>query len=162
MNDAANEAYRFLADAMLGRLARWLRMLGYDTWYDAAADDHSLVMRADYERRIVLTRDRHLIEHLRPARVLRIVSDDPLLQLREVVSACRIEAPAACFTRCMVCNTPLQPVSEEEYRLRVPRGLEMPIALVRRCPGCARVYWPGSHTARMLGRLRERFPEWRL
>jgi len=59
MNDAANEAYRFLADAMLGRLARWLRMLGYDTWYDAAADDHSLVMRADYERRIVLTRDRH-------------------------------------------------------------------------------------------------------
>jgi len=156
------EPSRFYADAMLGRLARWLRVLNFDTLYDAAVDDGQLVTVADYEHRIVLTRDRHLIAHLRPARGLLVGSEVPLGQLREVVVAYRLEPPAHCFERCMVCNALLRPLNEEEMAFLVPEDIDAPRELARRCPGCMRVYWPGSHTRRMLQRLRSAFPEWNL
>lgn len=156
------EPSHFVADAMLGRLARWLRVLDFDTLYDPGADDHALVRLADYERRAVLTRDRHLVEHLRPARALLIRSEAPLVQLREVVDAYRLTPPVQCFIRCMVCNSRLRTTTAEEYRMRVPPDLILPVEAVRRCPGCGRVYWPGSHTRRMLERLRGVLPEWNL
>jgi uncharacterized protein with PIN domain len=62
----------------------------------------------------------------------------------------------------MVCNTALRDVTPEEYRTRVPAALQMPAELVHCCPGCGRVYWPGSHTTRMLCTLASAFPEWKL
>ncbi len=73
---------RFLANAMLGRLARWLRTLGFDTFYDPAVHDPQLVVLAAAEGRVLLTRDRHLVEHLRPERALLVTHDAPLDQLR--------------------------------------------------------------------------------
>ncbi len=80
-------APRFLADAMLGRLARWLRVLGLDTAYDPAVPDSLLVSWARAEERILLTRDRALLAELGPLPALLVGPDAPLLQLREVVAA---------------------------------------------------------------------------
>ncbi len=154
------EAPRFLADAMLGRLARWLRVLGYDTAYDAMAPDPELVARANAEGRVLLTRDRHLLRELEPELALEIRGDAPLEQLREVVAALWLERPTELFTRCLVCNNLLTDVPDAERDAVVPeqsRGLPGPVC---RCPVCGRVYWPGSHARRMRLALARAFPEW--
>src|SRR5690242_1416635 len=99
---------------MVARLARWLRVLGYDTVWDPALDDHALVALAAAEDRVLLTRDRHLLRELRPARALEIRSDVPLEQLRAVVEALALGAPGELFTRCLVCNAPLHDVDAGE------------------------------------------------
>jgi uncharacterized protein len=145
---------------MLGRLARWLRVLGFDAAYDATASDRDLVQRALDEDRILLTRDRHLLRELRPPRALEIQSDVPLKQLREVIGAFAVEAPTELFTRCLLCNVPLADVPNGERSTVVParsRDLSGP---VRRCAQCGRVYWPGSHVRRMSAALADALPGW--
>ena len=152
---------RFAADAMLGRLARWLRVLGFDTTYDAAIADPDLVRLADREERILLTRDQHLLRELRPARSLEVRRDAPLEQLQEVVSALDLTPPAELFTRCLVCNTTLTsplPVAEAERLL--PPGAGALSGAVRRCMACGRVYWQGSHVRRMLDAVARALPGW--
>jgi hypothetical protein len=151
---------RFLADAMLGRLARWLQALGFDTTYDPAVHDPELVALAAAEGRVLLTRDRHLVDHLRPERAVLVTDDDPLAQLRQVVAACALRPPARLFSRCLVCNGQLRDATPDEAATLVPeasRGLPGP---VRRCPGCGRVYWQGSHARRMRETLADALPGW--
>jgi uncharacterized protein len=145
---------------MLGRLARWLRVLGADAAYDATSPDTALVRRAREESRVLLTRDRTLVAHLRPARVVLVTSDDPLAQLRQVVAEARLAPPRELFTRCLVCNEPLRDVDPLDAAELVPeraRGLPGP---VRRCLRCERVYWPGSHARRMRAALERALPGW--
>lgn len=151
---------RFLADAMLGRLARWLRTLGFDTFYDPAVHDPELVALAAAEGRVLLTRDRHLVEHLRPQRALLITHDTPLDQLREVVTACGLTEPAALFSRCAMCNGVLRPATPDEVATLVPEASRAQPGPVARCPGCGRVYWEGSHTRRMRDSLSQALPGW--
>jgi hypothetical protein len=155
-------ADRFLADAMLGRLARWLRVIGCDTAYDPTAHDPALVERARNEDRILLTRDRPLVVELRPDRALFIVADRPLEQLRQVVTDVDLGAPGELFTRCLVCNTELRPATQAEWATLVPLEARALPGPMRRCPTCGRVYWPGSHARRMRAALMRAFPEWRL
>jgi len=150
---------RFVADAMLGRLARWLRALGYDTVYDASADDRALVDLANNEHRILLTRDRQLLRDLRPRQALEIRSDVPLDQLSEVVRALALPAPNDLFRRCLVCNTLLDDVTPAEAVALVPPAPRALPGPVRRCATCGRVYWPGSHVRRMTRALTSVFPE---
>jgi len=146
---------------MLGRLARWLRVLGFDTSYDAVLADPELVRLADEEGRIVLTRDRHLLRELRPVRVHEVRHDPPLEQLRELVAALELPAPAELFTRCMLCNAVLPPPLEEEEANRLlPPGVRGIPGPVRRCPACGRVYWHGSHVRRMREALDRTLPGW--
>lgn len=152
--------HRFLADAMLGRLARWLRALGFDTTYDATAGDPELVRRAAAEARIVLTRDVHLLRELRPERALQIHGDMPLTQLRQVVDALSLPPPAELFTRCLLCNTPLDAVADGERAAVVPPAARALPGPVRRCARCGRVYWPGSHARRMRADLERALPGW--
>src|SRR5690606_36570298 len=93
---------RFLADAMLARLARWLRVLGFDTAFEPELLDRELVALAVAEGRILLTRDRQLVEHLRPPRALLVGADAPLAQLREVIASCGLAPPGRLFSRCLV------------------------------------------------------------
>jgi uncharacterized protein len=149
---------RFIADAMLGRLARWLRTLGYDTAYDDAITDEELVRRALDEGRHILTRDRRLFVEWHVSGLL-IRADEPLDQLREVASALALTPPARLFTRCGVCNAVLKAVAREEVADRVPaRVLARERSFVE-CPGCGRVYWEGSHTERMRRLLESAFSE---
>ncbi|HEV2642947.1 MAG TPA: Mut7-C RNAse domain-containing protein [Candidatus Elarobacter sp.] len=151
---------RFVADAMLGRLARWLRVLGFDTVYDPPMHDTELVALASSEQRILLTRDRHLLRELRPQHALEIRTDAPLQQLRDVIEALDLIAPAELFTRCLVCNTPLSDVGDAEIEALVPPATRELPGPIRRCPNCARVYWPGSHVRRMRRALEGALPGW--
>jgi uncharacterized protein len=145
---------------MLGRLARWLRVLGLDTAYEPALSDTELVRWAHTEARILLTRDRPLVAELQPRRALLLASDAPLEQLREVVTATGLSHPTELFHRCLVCNAALRPATANEVESLVPAPARALPGPVRRCPGCNRIYWPGSHARRMRAALALAFPQW--
>lgn len=146
---------------MLARLARWLRVLGWDTALDPELDDPELVRRADAQERILLTRDRHLLRELKPRQSLDLRDDDPLMQLRHVVQALDLPAPRELFTRCTVCNTPLSAaLSEAERQARLPPDVRAQPGPARECPGCGRVYWRGSHARRMREAIDRTLPGW--
>ena len=138
---------KLVVDGMLGRLARWLRIMGFDTLYDAEWDDLQLVLIARDENRVLLTRDRQLAMR-RGARSLLIQHEALGDQLRQVVSelSLRVDRP---FSRCSVCNYPLEDVAKDEVRGRVPPYVFKAFDRFRICTRCERVYWRGSHWARM-------------
>lgn len=146
---------------MLGRLARWLRVLGFDTSYDPALADPVLVQLAGDEQRILLTRDRHLLRELRPLRAHEVRSDVPLEQLHAVVVVFALAPPAELFTRCILDNTLLPaPLDESDSRLLLPPASRGTPGPVRRCPTCGRLYWHGSHVRRMRVALERALPGW--
>jgi uncharacterized protein with PIN domain len=155
-----SDAPGFAVDAMLGRLARWLRVLGYDTFYDLGIADDVLVRTAREEDRILLTRDRHLLRELRPPRAHEVRQDDPLLQLRELVGALGLAPPPELFTRCLLCNAPLRVLPREQALPLLPEGVRELPGPVRQCPGCGRLYWDGSHVRRMRAALERTLPGW--
>jgi uncharacterized protein with PIN domain len=140
---------RFVLDGHLGRLARHLRMLGFDTWYrrDAADDELAEVSRA--EDRVLLTRDRALLRRGQVVRGRFVRSDRPAEQLREVVERFALAATARPFTRCIRCGERLEAVGREQVLDRLEPLTRRYYHEFARCPGCARVYWQGSHHARM-------------
>jgi uncharacterized protein with PIN domain len=132
---------------MLGRLARWLRLRGYDTAYDNAADDHELARRARSEGRVLLTRDRELADRA-GLRTLFIESETLEEQLAEVRAAFG-SPPDPALSRCSVCNEPLEEVPSDKVAGLVPAYVLREHSHFRRCPGCERIYWPGSHVEAM-------------
>lgn len=144
---------RLLADCMLGRLAKWLRLLGYDTAYDNSAADHELAHRARAEERVLLTRDRELATR-RGLRSLLIQSEELAEQVEEVQNALG-SAPNACLSRCSVCNVPLEEVPPADLADRVPRYVLNTHSELRQCGSCGRVYWRGSHGQAIEGRLQD-------
>lgn len=162
MNEPApDEPTRFLADAMLGRLARWLRVVGADTiQLPTDAPDVALVARARDDGRVLLTRDRHLLRELRPHRELAIQSVVPLVQLSEVVRAFAIHRPAELLTRCLLDNTLLVEMTPAEIVEQVPPNSRELSGPMRRCPSCGRAYWRGSHVRRMEAALESALPDW--
>jgi len=147
----ANDAVRFVADGMLGRLAKWLRILGFDTMYDPALDDHALLRLARAEGRVLLTCDRELARHP-GAQSLLIESLELDAQLRQVINDLHLH-PDATFSRCPVCNTPLAALEKEAVRDRVPAHVFETHPEFHCCPRCDRIYWSGTHHARMLETL---------
>lgn len=145
---------------MLGRLARWLRVLGYDTSYDMALHDAVLVRLAAEEDRILLTRDRHLLRELRPARAHEVRQDEPLQQLRDLITALALPPPPGLFTRCLLCNAVLEELARERAEPLLPPGVRGIPGPVRQCPACGRLYWNGSHARRMRAALERVLPGW--
>ena len=146
---------RFLVDAMLGRLARWLRILGFDTAYDPVIPDAELIRRGLEEGRHVISSDRALLEEWTVSGCLIVEADDVEAQLKEVLDHFGLKGKIRLLSRCPVCNTILEPIPVDEVWERIPprvRGLHDSFA---RCPRCDRVYWEGSHVERMRARLRE-------
>ena len=140
---------------MLSRLARWLRAAGYDT-REAAADeaDRDILARAVAEGRILLTRDRGLLEHRdAPGTVRLLESADLDGQARELADRHGLDWLHQPFSRCLVCNTPLTAAPGGARQAVPPRARAVAEALWQ-CPGCGRVYWEGSHVRRMRQRLR--------
>jgi uncharacterized protein with PIN domain len=140
---------RFFADAMLGRLARWLRILGFDTAYEDHIPDAVLVRRAQREARTILTRDRALPDEWRVTGIYIVREAATAEQLREVVDAFRLAPALRPFTRCSRCNARLIDASPERVRSRVPARVLERHDEFRVCEACDRVYWAGSHTERM-------------
>ena len=146
---------RFMVDAMLGGLARWLRVLGYDAAYDPHISDHELVKQALEEQRLILTRDRGLPREWAVSGCLVLKDDDPDAQLVTVVRRFDLDTRSRLFSRCTVCNHPLQPMAEGEAASRVPLAVAERETAFAYCPSCDQVYWEGSHTERMRTRLDE-------
>jgi uncharacterized protein with PIN domain len=140
---------RFLADAMLGRLARWLRILGFDCAYDSAIDDEALVRRAVLEDRIILSRDRSLPEAWWVSDIHLVGSEELREQLREVIRSFDLGRSVRLFSRCSACNHPLREASEDGVAERVPPHARATHDRFLECPSCRRVYWEGSHTQRI-------------
>jgi uncharacterized protein with PIN domain/sulfur carrier protein ThiS len=148
---------RFVADAHLGGLARFLRMLGFDTLHRNAFSDEEIRRLAETEGRIVLTRDRELLKCREIARGAYVRALKPEAQLREVAERYGLAEHARPFSLCLSCNLPLQPADRDTIAARVPPAvLELHEHFVR-CPGCNGVFWPGSHYRRMLSALRSSF-----
>ncbi len=145
----ASGQLRFSADAMLGRLARWLRVMGYDTRFDAGIADADLVRSALEERRVILTRDRGIPDRWRVPRLLLLEAEAPRDQLRELARHFPLEWRGRIFTRCTRCNDPVERVSPADLVGRVPESVLQTHERFRRCPSCGRIYWDGSHAARM-------------
>lgn len=146
---------RFIADAMLGALARWLRVLGLDTTYDPDWDDPELADMAAREDRTLLTRDRRLVERrLVRDRHLLVASEVVDRQVRQVLEEFALEPTTEdLFSRCLRCNAPLAPADPEEARRHVPPFVARTHDSFHRCPGCRRIYWRASHVRRMRKRL---------
>ncbi len=149
METLVTEEPRFIADAMLGRLARWLRVLGYDTTYQAHIADAELVRQALQERRIVLTRDRALPRQWQLEHYLLLDDDVPLMQVRQVVMAFGLRWQEQLFSRCSQCNVPLRPAPQQEVAQRVPPYVRLHQQRFLQCPGCQRIYWEGTHVVTM-------------
>ena len=140
---------RFIVDAMLGRLVRWLRFLGLDATYEADMADRELVRRALEEDRVLLTRDRALAEEWSVPRILVLESDSLRKQMNQVIRAYRLDRPTRTFTRCSRCNTELVDMDRDEAAPSVPPRVLLAHRRFVRCESCDRVYWHGSHVDRM-------------
>ncbi len=146
-------APRLVADSMLGRLARWLRALGFDAAYHPFVDDHQVIAWARARGAVVLTRDTRM---LRPAdvRVLLVEHDTLERQLAQVVAEAPLDlAQARPLTRCTVCNEMLVGATRDEVWNRIPPYVYLTRETFARCPGCGRVYWEGTHVPRLRARL---------
>jgi len=138
---------RFVADAMLGRLAKGLRIMGYDTLYDAALDDAQLVRLARAEDRILLTRDTALARR-KGARIVLLASESLPDQVAELQQLMGLVADAL-LTRCPVCNVELEAIPKDRAWGQVPPYVFATQSEFRVCPLCDRFYWRGSHWKRM-------------
>jgi len=140
----------FLADFMLGRLARWLRVLGYDTIYSRKGIDSVLVVNAYREDRIILTRNTRLFKRIDPARALFIHYDGFRDQVREVIESLDLDYDTGLFlSRCLDCNLALVPLAREEVQTKVPPYIFQTIKEFRTCPQCGRIFWSGTHIEEM-------------
>jgi uncharacterized protein with PIN domain len=145
---------KFLCDAMLGSLARWLRLFGFDTaFFQPGLPDDRLAETARSEGRWLLTRDRELAAA--GPRTMLVRSETLDDQLVEVMSRLALQPAAALDgSRCSECNGVLLAVSREEVSAVIPPYIFETAPRFRRCVGCGRVYWPGTHGARILARMR--------
>ncbi len=147
---------RFIADAMLGKLARWLRVMGCDVEYFPRIDDGELVTRAERSGRLILTRDTLLVRRRRARENHFFVrGDDYREQVRQVTAAFAIDPFAHFLTRCLECNALLADISRELAAERVPPYVFATQQSFQECPACGRLYWRGTHRARMFEELRQ-------
>lgn len=151
---------RFAADAMLGTLARWLRLLGFDCFYQTDIDDGRLVELARSQSRVVLTRDRGVARKAKGA--LFVASDDLDEQLVFVMAAFGLPLPEEPpTTRCSLCNALLIATDPRDLAgSGVPEQVLARHHEFYRCPQCSRVYWKGTHLDSMRGRLARLREQW--
>ena len=146
---------RFLADRMLGRLVKWLRILGYDTAYLPQFSPQGLVREGRRQGRIILTRDTRVLRQKDAPQLICIHYDLFRDQLKQVIAACHLDPFAQLFTRCGECNELLALVKKEELRDQVPEYVWQTQSEFHRCPGCHRLYWGATHKEHVMAELRQ-------
>ncbi len=141
---------RFVLDVHLGKLARYLRILGFDTRYRNDFADAEIVRIAAAERRIVLTRDLGILKHNAVSHGAFLRATDPRRQLEEVLERFDLWRRVRLFGRCSHCNGVLAAATPADAARQVPEGVLARYRRFYRCAGCGQVYWEGSHYERML------------
>ena len=141
---------RFIADRTLGKLAKALRMLGFDVIARRGENAAEAASAAAGEGRLFLTRSRRGFDKVAGLQSFIVEANDPREQMKEVLTKLGLKPdPDRFFSRCLLCNEALQPVSKEEVEGRVPDFIFASYADFHLCPGCRRIYWPGTHFQRM-------------
>lgn len=154
---------------MLGRPARWLRLLGYDTLYFPEIDDSSLLRIAREEDRVLLTRDTRLVRIRGLKNYLLIKENDPFEQLKEIITSFDLDPhkqtgksmegggapPRYFYRRCSLCNTPLVDVPKEQARPFVPEYVYLTTENFRYCTQCNKFYWKGTHEVLLRKKLED-------
>ena len=146
---------RFVLDVHLGKLARWLRLCGFDAVYRNDFDDAEVAGIASGENRVALTRDRRLLFRREIEHGYWVRSGRPDDQVAEVLSRYRLENRICLFQRCLQCNGLIRPVSKPEVYDRLEPLTRVHFHSFRQCTQCGKVYWKGSHYDRMMEKLRK-------
>lgn len=136
---------KFVADCMLGKLAKWMKILGLDTAYFSKIEDDDLLSLARRESRILLTRDNLLAERAKDASVLFIESEKWDEQIRQVLSAFDLGESVEPYSRCLECNVKLKPLPKNRARNLVTPFIFANAQTFSLCPQCGRVFWKGTH-----------------
>ena len=145
---------KFICDDNLGKLASYLRMLGFDTLFEEFIDDNNLLKIASAEERVLLTRDRKLSSRSHPYGFLLIEDDDPSSQLSHAIAKLDLKIdPEKLFDRCSKCNRICEIVDKNEISEEVFPFILKTQEVIKRCPLCKRYYWKGSHYKSILKNL---------
>jgi uncharacterized protein len=142
---------KFIADCMLGKLARGLRALGFDAAYERRIEDGELIERARADGRILLTRDTRLVKRRGLPPHLLVLSAEPAAQIRQTIEVFDLEVdPGVFLSRCLLCNVATAPIPREEAKEEVPPYVHRTQSRFARCPQCRRIYWRATHVPGIL------------
>ncbi len=147
---------RFVADAMLGKLAKWLRITGLDVLYDKQLTADQAEKLAMDEDRVLLTRRTSIVQKPTHPKILFIKHNALVDQIHQFFEAFpKLEPWGNLFSRCILCNTELEEVPKESVLDKIPPYVAKTQNTFTRCPTCSRIYWPATHKERMEARLRQ-------
>jgi len=144
-----NDTPKFIADCHLGKLAKYLRIMGYDTLYFPSIEDDKLIVIANEENRIILTRDRELSQR-KNAPVFFLEPIDTKAQLKTLIDHYQLKEYPTPFSRCIVCNSPLEVIDKENIIHKLPEKVQKHFDYFEYCSVCDRIYWQGDHYRHMM------------
>ncbi len=145
---------RFILDVHLGKLARYMRMLGFDTAYSNDWDDDTIIEISLEQKRIILTRDLGILKQRRVSHGYWVRCSEPLDQVQEVLNALDLSRQLRPFTRCLECNGDIHAVGKDEIRSHIARDIVDRFDAFWQCAECRKIYWQGSHYQRMQERIK--------
>ncbi len=149
--------FKFIVDSNVGKLAKWLRMMGYDTLFFNGSNDSSMVTTALNEGRVILTRDTQIMKRrvVTSGRLKAILirSDEPELQMCQVINDLNLDCQFRPFAICLECNQPLLERSKQQVEGVVPPYVFRMQSQYMECPACHRIYWRGTHWQAMNRKL---------
>ncbi|UCD08310.1 MAG: Mut7-C RNAse domain-containing protein [Dehalococcoidales bacterium] len=150
---------KFIVDHNVGKLVKWLRMLGYDTEFFTGEDDWQMVINALSEGRVILTRDTGIMKlgviDTGKVKAVFINSESPEEQIRQVNETLTLDFNEGLFSRCMECNHLLEQRTVVEVKDRVPPYVYKTQEEYMECPACNRIYWKGTHWQAMIDKLQK-------
>lgn len=155
LREAPLRCPRFVVDCNLGRLARYLRLLGFDCYYDNAFSDDSVATISQQQQRIVLTRDRRLLHRKTITHGLFVRATQPREQVAEVMRRLDLYALSRPFSRCTRCNGPLKVVTKTAISAQLQPRTRRYFDDFLRCSQCGQIYWQGSHQRRSQALVKE-------
>ncbi len=148
---------KFIVDNNVGKLAKWLRIMGYDTLFFSSPNDSNMIATALAEGRVILTRDTLIMERRvvtsGKLKVILIQSDKPELQIHQVIDTLNLDCLFRPFTICLECNQPLVVRNKQEVKDLVPPYVYQTQSQYMECPACHRIYWRGTHWQAMTQNL---------
>ena len=146
---------KFLCDQMLGTLAKWLRILGFDTLYaNSEIDDSEIIKVTKKEKRVLLTRDKTLIHIARRENIktIEINTTDINEQLKTVLENIKPDKNKF-LSRCLLCNTPVKEIDKNKIKNKIPEKVFKNNEEFWYCPKCNKIYWKGSHYLNMIKKI---------